>query len=124
MAALTLRLDEVVYDLLDIIEEKGGDYTYTQFCAGICQYFHDEEPGCIVGHLLAKHGITQAFLESKDGPNVFELNASDVTELVDRDVLGVDNKTRAFLFNLQSKQDKGVTWGEAMKFAIDRLEEV
>jgi hypothetical protein len=113
--SLTLSFNEVVGDLLEIIEEKGSDYRYEKPGGSThCQYFRGLQPGCIVGHLLAKHGVTYETLGSTN-------NSKAVSELVDCYVLNIDDKTRAFLVDVQSSQDNGNSWGRAMDLAIGQL---
>ncbi len=79
-----------------------------------CQYFYDNgNPQCIVGHGMALQGITRADLEDEDR------NGTYIVTLLG-DVLDDDNRhTAAWIGKVQSRQDQGYTWADAVVYADD-----
>ncbi|AAN01695.1 hypothetical protein P755_gp083 [Mycobacterium phage Quink] len=80
-----------------------------------CQYFESDtgEPCCIVGHALAKFGYTYADAKRQWNTGV------DVGELFHKGVIALgDGESYDLLDGLrevQSAQDDGLPWGEAVK---------
>ncbi|ATN91118.1 hypothetical protein SEA_HOONTER_83 [Mycobacterium phage Hoonter] len=80
-----------------------------------CQYFESDtgEPCCIVGHALAKFGYTYADAKRQWNTGV------DVGDLLYRGVIVLgDDESHDLLDGLrevQSAQDDGLPWGEAVK---------
>lgn len=83
-----------------------------------CRYFnYDGTPCCIVGHAIYYHGITVDYFEDHDSWEFDDLNeGSNVEELINR--LGIENDLDAeqmsTLLEVQSRQDHGTPWGEAV----------
>lgn len=82
-----------------------------------CRYFDTHAynaPCCIVGHGLAALGVdVQPFASDS------ELNAwTSVDGLPDAGCLEMDDEVALLrLYNIQARQDKGDTWGEALTYA-------
>lgn len=121
--------DEAILSLRAVVFEKGADYMYcnpawTQedITSGItrCLNFHGDEPGCIVGHLLAKLGLTPElarFLQIADGKSAYDscgLLSGDPDFPWTFTVNAVQ-----ILGTAQLHQDDRKTWG----FALERAEE-
>lgn len=81
-----------------------------------CLYFHDDEPGCIVGHWFAKHGVTAELV------NTHRVNG--VTAVRAASVLGIelDKNACRLLANTQSYQDNGMKWELAFARAVEDVE--
>jgi hypothetical protein len=116
----TLTLEQVVADLRQIAHDQpdhvcpylGSETDRTMTCA----YFAEGQPSCIVGHILARHGITQDDL----GP----LNhGADVSDLVMNEIIDIDLWTEDLLLVAQQEQDAGSPWGRAVQEALNRLDE-
>lgn len=131
---LSFTVEEARALLVEAIEEKGADYRYTdpdsdgESCwygsySGDVPFNEDSEPnpcdgpGCIVGHVLVKKGVTLEQLRPYEGEGAISVlgrlrggagNYFDGTP-VER-ALGA----------AQSAQDSGETWGEALA-AFDAL---
>lgn len=114
--------------LQEVIAEKGEDYVYPRAGRGStgdgCRYFeNDGSPSCIVGHLLAKRGVTyDALLTLKFGAEMNE--STSASGLVGARVIDLDpsqaDLLREFLVDVQALQDMGVAWGKAFSVALDR----
>ena len=121
--------DEAILSLRAVVFEKGADFTYCNpawteedLSTGFtrCLNFHGDEPGCIVGHVLAKLGLTPELareLGIAEGAAVYdacmrltsELNFPWEFTMSAVNVLGT----------AQRFQDEHKTWG----FALERAEE-
>jgi hypothetical protein len=88
------------------VADKGSGYVYERIPLAdsqVCQYFHAGQPSCIVGHVLAYEGVTQADLS--DGLNRAGVGALGIE---------VDTETMLLLKLAQRFQDAGVAWGETV----------
>lgn len=109
-----------VYSLAkQIVAEYGPEHTYCRPKEiPHCAYFHPTtwggwEPGCIVGQILARLGLTRDQLG--DGTSIYkDLNGHSVGILVSSGLIYCDFRTLQFLAVLQGNQDNGHTWGEAL----------
>lgn len=113
---LTLSEDEVVGGLL-VLAGANPRKTYrspTGQGTG-CVNFHDGEPSCIVGHLLAMHGVTEEDLTVRDGTN---LNVVTAKTLVQMGLLDVSEDALGLLMLVQSRQDRGTPWALAVAEAL------
>jgi hypothetical protein len=83
----------------------------------VCMYFHDDKPGCIVGHWFARHGIT-AELVNNHGINagVSAINAAVVLGIE------IDSDGLELLAETQSHQDAGMTWQMSLAHAVEGVE--
>lgn len=114
------------------VADKGEDYIYQRpyFIStpihpsiregggtALCAYYDaDGDPSCIVGHILHAMGVQ---LDPRHTANF-----SSVLELTMRRVISLDPKTKLFLTELQNHQDCGYSWGDALRFAQARAEQV
>ena len=122
MTTLTLDLTNRLLD--EIVAEFGEDHVYVNpvdpgqvFPPGTtCLYVHKvdgkQEPGCIVAQVLHKFGVPLATLMNYEGSA-----ASDVVP----EVLPVEKKAGILLDRVQSRQDGGEPWGEAVRGAREEL---
>jgi hypothetical protein len=124
MSEKVLLTEENVTDAFKaIIEEFGADYVYRKRgLADSCFYVHKtpegEVPGCIVGQLLHRLGVPLEVLKKREGRSawaifygdaLFDEGEADSPVRVEGDDLA--RKIQA----VQSAQDHGKTWGEAVK---------
>lgn len=113
--SIEITRDEARALLAEVVAEKGGDYVYPRANmsdsdgnSALCVYFEpDGSPSCIVGHLLARKGITLSTLGD-------DSNQVGVSSLVDDGILACDKITADALYEAQASQDGGDTWGEAL----------
>lgn len=106
------------------IKEKGAEYVYE--LDGItpnryreenghnmtCEYFHNDQPSCIVGHVMSYMGYGHA----EEGISATQaLNSLGIEYDVNSGVL---------LDRVQEKQDTGYPWGEALELALESMEEM
>lgn len=126
---MTKKTIELTYDraveLLDrAVAEKGEEYVYEiPYSPGECAYFHDERPGCIVGHVLAYAGLERDDLRGRESltfPGALrgDLNVmAGPDSLAEYGVLSADDRTVTLLAEAQSKQDEGTPWYDAVEVA-------
>jgi hypothetical protein len=108
----TLTYDEVVELLERAVAERGEDYVYPKedMCPefalnSVCQYFVGSRPSCIIGQVLAYKGITAEQVtefEGRGGPAVVQR------------FFDIDDSTQVLIYEVQSRQDDGLPWGEAL----------
>lgn len=116
---VTLELTGVIGHATEIVAEFGFDHKYAvPEDYGVCVYFAAEngefEPSCLVGHILARYGITYKQLDSRD------CNTSNIVTVFGQGYVKGDERTRAFLADLQAAQDAGDSWGRALVSALSR----
>lgn len=99
---------------LEEIAKSNPDYVYPNMD---CTYYNDDQPGCIVGHWFARHGITA---ETVDFAKV---NEQDVAGAVSGLGIEIEPKALAFLSFLQARQDSRVPWGQAFDRAVADAED-
>lgn len=132
---VTLTYNEAKAELLRLADAN-PDFIYKdpfRETDDLCVYFDPDSraPSCIVGHVLAAHGVTL------DGLNIFALeaqergdvnvpltNESSVSALVGAGVIGTkgDDRVRALLQSAQFSQDEGTPWGAAVAGAVNYVE--
>ena len=113
-----ITFEQALAGLEKAVRLKGRSYKYEPPVVDdadgltMCMYFETDsgQPSCIVGHVLADHGVT---LESLGPANADET----VGSLVASDVLALDARTEALLVRAQQEQDNGTSWGEALRQA-------
>lgn len=133
-----LSFEQVVAEFKEIVASKGSDYVYLNSDAVACMYFEPEmvwkyedddphncgeeapnpnagQPSCIVGHWFARHGVTPEELEDAN-------EAPVAGALRTRLRVFPDNRTLTFLETVQSKQDSGSTWGDALSAALEQVD--
>jgi len=130
MIAELPSVDDVLASLERAVEKKGADYVYTlpngtragevdpdtNILAG-CLYVHGNEPGCIVGHVLHDWGVSLDQLRSYE-----QDTAETVIQhlMASKDIV-VDqyDPVVEVLRTVQTYQDNGETWGEAVQRVHD-----
>ena len=115
---IELTYDEALDLLNQAVDERGTDYIYNKPTdAKFCQYFHGQEPGCIVGWVLAKKGLTPDDLEdvSQYGQRYADESA---LHLAEAGIFVADDRTVTLLERVQQLQDDGVQWGAAVADAL------
>lgn len=108
-AATAMRLLE------EVVAAKGEDYVYVPRSSdGACTYLHGRKPGCIVGHVLIRHGVPVEVIRKWEDRSADSLyhggglpNAATLTPLT-------DEPTAVILQQAQEIQDQGKPWGEAL----------
>jgi hypothetical protein len=117
----TLTYDRAVELAREVVAEFGEDYLYPEDHKrgeierdGIssCVYVHDGKPSCLVGQILHKHGVSLEDLAA----NEFQ-GAWSVSERY----AGADYHAKFFLDVAQGKQDSGMSWGEAVRLAVEHV---
>lgn len=122
---MTKTLEEnraFVKAMIDVVDESGEDYMFS----GVCQYFHDDEPACMIGKALSKLGMNSSEFRSMRNRRGGDYNSTGAfTVLI---VLGYDELIAEAADNAQRVQDgrtqscvKG-TWGEALDAFLFKLD--
>lgn len=101
----TIRDDRVTRTLMEILDEYGADHVYKRH-NGLCEYYVDGKPSCLVGHVIAR--LTPS-LKGIDGS--VALNYAAFRRV------GYSDKACAALQIAQGMQDDDVPWGAAVKAA-------
>jgi hypothetical protein len=106
-----------------IIEDFGADYVYRKRgLADSCFYVHKtpegEAPGCIVGQLLHRLGVPLEVLKKREGRSAWAVFYGDVLfdeGQADSPVRLEGDYLARKIQLVQSAQDRGETWGEAVR---------
>lgn len=105
-----------------VVFEKGADFVYEKVDfdgAHIprCVNFHEGEPSCIVGHVLANLGVSaeDAARMGVDG-NMSAINVAGNLERFGYE-WKIDSDAVDILTAAQIRQDNGQSWGEALAYA-------
>lgn len=133
MTTVMLTKANVLEQLRAAVALKGKDYRYTEDPANRggesptdYAYERDGQPSCIVGHVLIGLGMDPAvFREDYVNPIADETSTVNATKFTHcHDDLPIKAESSAVLRALitaQSRQDQGMTWGEALvaaKYAL------
>lgn len=122
----TIGKSEALALLKRAVDEKGEDYVYVTPSGeragngASCLYFHDEQPGCIVGHALHYVGIKREDLIFEDKYGLNDLNVE--TGINEPHLVGLlrdcnvefTDEAHAILTRAQSEQDSGTPWGPVL----------
>lgn len=122
---IELTLDRTKELLAAAVAEKGADYVYTTPDGQqsspedltTCLYVHGDQPGCIVGHVLHKAGVSLPLLsrsESDDAEGALGGLKAD-------GIVAYEGRVSDLLKSVQAKQDHGVAWGTAVDEALAEL---
>lgn len=113
---ITLTRDEALTALNSIVEEKGQDYVYPESEKnenGSCHYRTDHgegtEPSCIIANLIVKVGGDLSRVTEYQHAGM-ALREAGIT---------VSTATEETLVQVQSYQDNGARWSEAVSMARD-----
>ncbi len=106
-----------VADTLNLLSKviKGReDYIYAPpVPTGACVYWNPvkDQPSCIVGHVLDRMGVKAHRIEALDHNDGGGTNAAQINEVIP----GLFSREASVLLNyIQSAQDHGIAWGEAV----------
>lgn len=122
-AATAMRLLE------EVVADKGEDYVYEPHpFTYACQYLHDDEPGCLVGHVLHRHGVPIEVIRQWEGRTAQYLatGKSLLTLSSARPELEplADHPAASILIAAQQAQDVSLPWGKALQAARARFEAI
>lgn len=125
--AIELTLDRAKELLAEAVALKGADYVYVNpdgvqasgSFPGDCHYVHGDQPGCIVGHVLHKAGVSLTLLSDQEGQNSYAV----LRNLHRASQVSCEEGVEALLGEAQGAQDMAVPWGEAVRQAEEALED-
>ena len=107
---IELSAERALQIMREVVAEYGEDHVYTTPDGtpadgmSSCFYVHDDQPGCIAGHVFHRAGISLQTLRDAESSG-----ANGVAHK-----LGIPAETGATLYQAQLTQDDGGTWGEAL----------
>jgi hypothetical protein len=116
-----LSYDRTVQLLREVIGEFGEDHTYPIYPMERlsdgrqlrCFYVRNDQPSCIVGHVLHCAGMPLEDLRKVEG-----YGPTDTLAPV-QFARWADPEALDLLAEVQVQQDEGATWGEALRDALD-----
>jgi hypothetical protein len=118
-----------VNELLDAaVAEKGADYVYQDPdgrrggevdedgcpAAVTCRYVHGDKPGCIVGNVLHRAGVSLSALRDEEGVGAYN-------SMFERLYVSMPTHASDLLAHVQDRQDVGVPWGDAVREAREQV---
>lgn len=123
MTVEVLTYERAVELAREVVAEFGADYVYPmehkrQECEGStpsCVYVHKGCPSCLVGQILHRHGVSLEDLSLWEFRSAWE--TSDA-------VANTELSARDFLWEIQSVQDSGRCWGEAVEVGVAHIKAV
>lgn len=108
--------DKIVQDFAAVVEGN-EEYLYEAPLIGdrrVCAYFDEEgAPSCIVGHVLARNGLTLDMIKEYDPDGSF--NKYPVDWLISRGLVACSSLAAWALADAQRMQDVGVSWGAVLE---------
>lgn len=118
----SLTYERAVELAREVVAEFGEEYTYPashkrlEHADGVpsCVYVHEGRPSCLVSQILHRHGVSLDELANNEFRGAW---------FVAGDLAGADAKTRLFLDVVQSNQDGGTTWAQAVNNGVLWMEE-
>lgn len=111
MEITTLTAERSLELLEEVVTEAGEDYVYSfnYGYQGTCVYVSDGKPACLVGRVLAKHGVPVQELAAWD--NLANIGASAIDQV---NAPFITDEALKILLTAQLTQDDGATWGQAL----------
>jgi len=100
----------------EVVAEKGEDFVYRDECSYVVVNDYNKVPGCIVGQVLHKAGISIEVLGILDEV-VTSGGFTTVASLAHAGILDLDDKTEMFLNTVQEMQDGQEQYGAALRSA-------
>lgn len=101
--------DGYVYEKRDMTDIR-GEMDYPEGSPVGCRYVEGENPSCLVGHVLVRAGVPVDRLQSLDVSGASASNLKDYG-------LDVTPEASRILVAAQRHQDRGETWGIALRTA-------
>lgn len=119
--SITIDKDRALELLHAAVNERGEDYVYPKH-DDRCYYVNeDHTPGCLVGAALVNAGVTiDQLIEFGDGGEIYgssEMAGDLCYTLRDHEIAEIDAYARTLFSLAQSVQDRGDTWGDAVREA-------
>lgn len=108
------NLNEVKAELEEIVRGRENYVYAVPADADDCVYFDpaSKAPSCIVGHLIARHGVTYDDVTAvRYNCNIY----TSVAGLRGEDIVDASDDVVDYLNRVQSAQDVRIPWGEAIQ---------
>lgn len=120
MVTLTDKDRQFIDAIRAIVAETGEDHVYERIDDGndphrSCWYVHDGQPSCLIGRALHRIGVPLDLLARNEGTSALSLM---------EDIGGFSYTVRLaadLAQDVQDGQDKGNTWGDALRVFDHRL---
>ena len=112
-----------VLDQIKTIAAENPDHVYEAPAdlatdLGRCLYVHYDEPGCIVGKALFDLGVSLGDLTTFGDDARLGGGAPAESLLKELGIIGCLDSASGRIQSIQSRQDRGIPWGEAVEGAI------
>lgn len=123
---MKITYEDVLDEVTKIVNEQGRDHVYEKPDGSHdCLYFADSgAPSCLVGHWI--HALDNADFENavRQAERTSPFSAQELIDLAIEYNLDIEYESSAiqFLSEAQAMQDRGETWGDALDYAINRIE--
>jgi hypothetical protein len=132
----TINVETVTALLTRAVADRGEDYVYPNTVAGAstsCHYRWDQwdidreyatpekkgAPACIAGQIMDYAGILDDVVPQFDDGAFASANGEDINSLAFNYDLDITPLALAVLREAQHSQDAGLTWGVALRRALD-----
>lgn len=107
--------EDFVYEHKDMTDLRGS-FEYGGLSRG-CRYVEEGHPSCLVGHVLVRTGVS---LEALNKLDMLGVSASSLADYG----IQADMGAQRVLGAAQEVQDSGKSWGEALRMARQRYEQI
>lgn len=119
MTEITMK--QVLDAMCQVVGEFGVDYVYTKINDSCLNWDEDRDcPSCLVGHVLHRVGISREFLIEHNPKGA----GSVLYYFWDDSGVSAEESVPHILGVAQHVQDRGGTWGEALRRALAEYETV
>jgi len=123
MSPIEITLDSATRGIKALVAEFGQDFVYTPRNTDRgdrCVYVHEGKPDCIIGRFLASVGVPiERLMDADPGMGIPVRTLLD--DLESEGVISTQGNLHFFLGRVQAKQDRGLSWGEALKGALNDM---
>lgn len=123
--SFNIDLDAAMDAVRQSVDEKGRDHIAQPEYAGGCVYTtwtkDGNAPSCLVGHALVRLGLdADVFNELGINSDTDAERALEVLHL-ENYIGSVTGSATEFFIAVQTHQDKGNPWGEALNYALESI---
>lgn len=125
-----LSFERAIELATEVVAEVGTDYVYPFDRDGegkameVCVYVDQGRPACFVARILHRHGVPVAVLREWEGINAGYMHLTGRLpsgQAIPTPALTLDRRTSLALDSLQSFQDSGTTWANALAWTLNGI---
>lgn len=103
--------DEQLISAIEAVAAEDPYRVYQQDDEGRCFYLRDGAPSCLIGQALHRLGVSLSTLAREDA---IQNSAENV---IFKTLSGVSDRALSFASRVQTRQDLGHTWADAVSIA-------